>query len=51
MANVFVQQADSQRYYPQYMTSDFASGGADIYTIGMPASFDGAISYTVAPHR
>ena len=38
VANVFVQQADSQRYTPQYMTSDFASGGADIYTIGMPAS-------------
>ncbi|MCW2544133.1 MAG: hypothetical protein JWM40_1685 [Frankiales bacterium] len=46
VANVFVQQADSQRYYPQYMTSDFASGGADIYTIGMPASFAGSISYT-----
>jgi ABC-type branched-subunit amino acid transport system substrate-binding protein len=45
-ANVFVQQADSQRYTPQYMTSDFASGGADIYTIGMPASFQGAITYT-----
>jgi ABC-type branched-subunit amino acid transport system substrate-binding protein len=45
-ANVFVQQADSQRYYPQYMTSDFASGGADVYTIGMPASFQGAITYT-----
>jgi hypothetical protein len=28
------------------MTSDFASGGADIYTIGMPASFQGAITYT-----
>lgn len=46
VANVFVQQADSQRYYPQYITSDFASGGADIYTIGMPASFAGAVSYT-----
>jgi ABC-type branched-subunit amino acid transport system substrate-binding protein len=46
VANVFAQQADSQRYYPTYMTSDFASGGADIYTIGMPASFAGAISYT-----
>lgn len=45
-ANVFVQQADSQRYTPQYMTSDFASGGSDIYTIGMPASFAGAITYT-----
>jgi len=46
VANVFAQQADSQRYTPQYMTSDFASGGADIYTIGMPASFAGAITYT-----
>jgi ABC-type branched-subunit amino acid transport system substrate-binding protein len=46
VANVFVQQADSQRYYPQYLTSDFASGGADIYTIGMPASFAGSITYT-----
>jgi ABC-type branched-subunit amino acid transport system substrate-binding protein len=46
VANVFAQQADSQRYYPQYMTSDFASGGADIYTIGMPASFAGSITYT-----
>lgn len=46
VANVFVQQADSQRYNPQYMTSDFASGGADIYTIGMPATFAGAITYT-----
>jgi ABC-type branched-subunit amino acid transport system substrate-binding protein len=46
VANVFVQQADSQRYTPQYMTSDFASGGADIYTIGMPASFAGSITYT-----
>lgn len=45
-ANVFVQQADSQRYYPKYMTSDFASGGADVYTVGMPASFEGAITYT-----
>ena len=46
VANVFVQQADSQRYTPQYMTSDFASGGADVYTIGMPASFAGSITYT-----
>lgn len=46
VANVFVQQADSQRYYPQYLTSDFASGGADVYTIGMPASFAGSITYT-----
>jgi ABC-type branched-subunit amino acid transport system substrate-binding protein len=46
VANVFVQQADSQRYTPQYMTSDFASGGSDVYTIGMPASFQGAITYT-----
>jgi ABC-type branched-subunit amino acid transport system substrate-binding protein len=46
VANVFAQQADSQRYYPQYMTSDFASGGADIYTIGMPASFAGSVTYT-----
>jgi ABC-type branched-subunit amino acid transport system substrate-binding protein len=46
VANVFVQQADSQRYTPQYMTSDFASGGTDIYTVGMPASFAGAITYT-----
>jgi ABC-type branched-subunit amino acid transport system substrate-binding protein len=46
VANVFAQQADSQRYYPQYMTSDFASGGADIYTVGMPASFAGSITYT-----
>jgi ABC-type branched-subunit amino acid transport system substrate-binding protein len=45
-ANVFVQQADSQRYDPKYMTSDFASGGADVYTIGMPPSFEGAITYT-----
>jgi ABC-type branched-subunit amino acid transport system substrate-binding protein len=46
VANVFVQQADSQRYTPQYMTSDFASGGTDVYTVGMPASFAGAITYT-----
>ena len=46
VANVFAQQADSQRYYPQYMTSDFASGGADVYTIGMPASFAGSVTYT-----
>ena len=46
VANVFAQQADSQRYYPQYLTSDFASGGADIYTIGMPASFAGSLTYT-----
>lgn len=46
VANVFAQQADSQRYYPKYLTSDFASGGADIYTIGMPASFAGSITYT-----
>ena len=46
VANVFAQQADSQRYYPQYMTSDFASGGADVYTIGMPASFAGSVAYT-----
>jgi ABC-type branched-subunit amino acid transport system substrate-binding protein len=46
VANVFVQQADSQRYYPQYLTSDFASGGADIYTIGMPASFANSLTYT-----
>jgi ABC-type branched-subunit amino acid transport system substrate-binding protein len=46
VANVFAQQADSQRYYPQYLTSDFASGGADIYTVGMPASFAGSLTYT-----
>jgi ABC-type branched-subunit amino acid transport system substrate-binding protein len=46
VANVFAQQADSQRYYPKYLTSDFASGGQDIYTVGMPASFAGSITYT-----
>lgn len=45
-ATLFASAADSQRYYPAYFLSDFASGTTDIYTVGMPDSFDGAMGYT-----
>ena len=51
LANVFAQEADSQRYHPQYVVSDFASGATDLYTAAMPDSFQGSIGYTVAAHR
>lgn len=45
-ATVFAQEANNQRWRPQYLLSDFASGATDIYTIAMPDSFDGSIGYT-----
>ncbi len=45
-ATVFAQEADAQRYRPQYYLSDFASGATDVYTAAMPDSFEGSIGYT-----
>jgi ABC-type branched-subunit amino acid transport system substrate-binding protein len=45
-ATVFIQEAQNQRWSPQYVLSDFASGSTDIYTIAMPESFAGSLAYT-----
>jgi ABC-type branched-subunit amino acid transport system substrate-binding protein len=45
-ATVFVQEAQNQRWKPQYLLSDFASGATDVYTLAMSDSFDGALAYT-----
>ena len=46
IAGLFVSQAETQGYVPQYWTSDFASGTTDLYTILMSGAFDGALGYT-----
>ncbi len=45
-ATVFIQEAQNQRWRPQYLLSDFASGATDVYTLAMPDSFEGALAYT-----
>lgn len=45
-ATVFAQEAQNQRWRPQYLLSDFASGATDVFTAAMPASFEGAVAYT-----
>lgn len=45
-ATVFAQEAQNQRWWPQYLLSDFASGATDVYTIAMPDGFEGALGYT-----
>lgn len=45
-ATQFVQEADSQQYFPQYFTTDFASGTTDFYAERMPDSFEGSIGIT-----
>lgn len=45
-ATVFVQEAQNQRWRPQYVLSDFASGATDVYTVAMPEYFEGAVAYT-----
>jgi ABC-type branched-subunit amino acid transport system substrate-binding protein len=45
-ATVFIQEAQNQRWRPQYLLSDFASGSTDVYTLAMPDSFEGALAYT-----
>ena len=46
-ASQFVQEADSQRYYPRYYTSDWGSGATDVYHQSMPLSYAGARVITV----
>jgi hypothetical protein len=46
VADLFVQEADAQRYTPAYLLSDFASGATDLYAKAMPASFEGNLAYT-----
>lgn len=53
-ATMWVQQADSQQYRPQYYTSDYASAATDVGAQQMPNSYDGAIgvtSYRTGEHR
>lgn len=46
IGGLFVSQADTQGYRPQYWTSDFASGTSDVYATLMNDGFDGALGYT-----
>jgi hypothetical protein len=45
VADVFAQEASSQRYTPHYILTDFASGATDLYAKAMPSDFDG-LAYT-----
>jgi ABC-type branched-subunit amino acid transport system substrate-binding protein len=44
--NQFVQTADSQRWYPQYLVTDWQNASTDVYGQPMPDSYDGAIAIT-----
>jgi ABC-type branched-subunit amino acid transport system substrate-binding protein len=43
-ANQFAQTADSQRWHPQYLVTDWQNGSTDVYGQPMPDSYDGAIA-------
>lgn len=42
----FVNQASRQNYHPQYVNSDWASNNGDSTNQNMPASYEGAVSFT-----
>ena len=43
---LFVQQAESQHYFPHYVASDFAQMTTDLLGSAFPASYDGTIGVT-----
>ena len=45
-ASQFVQNADSQQYFPDYFTADWQNASTDTYAQAMPRSYDGAIGLT-----
>jgi ABC-type branched-subunit amino acid transport system substrate-binding protein len=44
--NQFAQTADSQRWFPQYLVTDWQNASTDVYGQPMPDSYDGAIAIT-----